>query len=339
MSATDSDNSIDWLASDNEESDSGVTEKRDLGPPDSSCSSSMLREGDSMRKEVREVSSWGSPSCTERRDRASATGLCRKQQGCKAEAEKALKRPHSSSEEQRREQQLFCSEKDRIFSEKCMELQCYIHPLSLILNGLRSGRYKERLSSFQESVAMDRIQRIMGVLQNPFMGEKYVDIILKMEEMLKSWFPNVKLQEQVTVTPTEEAVLSKRLKLSPMTCTAAISPASAGDSAANAKLLSVTDLTPPEAYSANNLKWLHTSPICSPVAEQSEAGPRQLPPLRDRDLTQDSAVSSSTDGLTKTEPVPRGPLPGKINAPCLERLLKSTDSIITRRGASDLSWS
>lgn len=34
-----------------------------------------------------------------------------------------------------------------------------------------------------------------------------------MEEMLKSWFPNVKLQEQVTVTPTEEAVLSKRLKV------------------------------------------------------------------------------------------------------------------------------
>lgn len=26
------------------------------------------------------------------------------------------------------------------------------------------------LSSFQESVAMDRIQRIMGVLQNPNMG-------------------------------------------------------------------------------------------------------------------------------------------------------------------------
>ncbi|XP_024138103.1 circadian-associated transcriptional repressor [Oryzias melastigma] len=334
MSATDSDNSIDWLASDNEESDSGVTEKTDLGPPDSSCGSGTLKEGDSMRKEVREVSSWGSPGCTERRDRASATGLCRKQQGGKAKGEKALKRPHSSAEEQ-----LF-SQKDRIFSEKCMELQCYIHPLSMILNGLRSGRYKERLSSFQESVAMDRIQRIMGVLQNPFMGEKYMDIILKMEEMLKSWFPNVKLQEQVTVTPTEEAVLSKRLKISPMTCTAAVSPASAGDPAAATKLLSVTDLTPPEAYSANNLKWLHTSPICSPVAEQAQAGPRQPPPpLRDRDLTQDSAVSSSTDGLTKTDPVPRGPLPGKINAPCLERLLKSTDSIITRRGASDLSWS
>ncbi|CAF98330.1 unnamed protein product, partial [Tetraodon nigroviridis] len=80
------------------------------------------------------------------------------------------------------------------FHFQCMELQCYIHPLSSILNGLRSGRYRERLSSFQESVAMDRIQRIMGVLQNPCLGEKYVSIILKMEEMLKSWFPNVKLQ-------------------------------------------------------------------------------------------------------------------------------------------------
>lgn len=29
---------------------------------------------------------------------------------------------------------------------QCMELQCYIHPLSLILNGLRSGRYRERKS-------------------------------------------------------------------------------------------------------------------------------------------------------------------------------------------------
>ncbi|KAG7242770.1 hypothetical protein INR49_020145 [Caranx melampygus] len=52
----------------------------------------------------------------------------------------------------------------------CMELQCYIHPLSSILRGLKSGRYSERLSSFQESVAMDRIQRILGVLQNPHMG-------------------------------------------------------------------------------------------------------------------------------------------------------------------------
>lgn len=32
------------------------------------------------------------------------------------------------------------------FHFQCMELQCYIHPLSSILNGLRSGRYRERKS-------------------------------------------------------------------------------------------------------------------------------------------------------------------------------------------------
>lgn len=44
--------------------------------------------------------------------------------------------------------------------------------------------------------------------------EKYINIILKMEEMLKSWFPNVKLQEHpLTVTQTEEAAPTKKLKV------------------------------------------------------------------------------------------------------------------------------
>lgn len=34
-----------------------------------------------------------------------------------------------------------------------------------------------------------------------------------MEEMLKSWFPNVKLQDQVVVTQTEDAAPSKKLKV------------------------------------------------------------------------------------------------------------------------------
>uniref|UniRef100_A0A3P9NWA7 Uncharacterized LOC103466703 n=2 Tax=Poecilia reticulata TaxID=8081 RepID=A0A3P9NWA7_POERE len=198
------------------------------------------------------------------------------------------------------------------------------------------------LSSFQESVAMDRIQRIMGVLQNPFMGEKYVDIILKMEAMLKSWFPHVKLQEQLAATQTEGLVPSKRLKLSPITTSAAGGSVFRSDPPTGTKALRVTDLTPPEAYSANNLKWLHTSPICSPTAEEAQAGPRHPLLPRDKDLTQDSAVSSSTDGHAKTDSVPRGPPPGKINAPCLERLLKSTDSIITRKETGGLmgsSWS
>ncbi|XP_041853166.1 circadian-associated transcriptional repressor isoform X2 [Melanotaenia boesemani] len=365
MSATDSDNSIDWLASDNEENESeqesdcttkpsqteassSPSNPSHLGPSESSCCRSCeLKEGDSKWSEVREVSSRGSPGCMEKWDRGMITGLCKTQQGGKVNgknAQQLLKRPYSSAEEQSKERQLISntSEKDQIFSRKCMELQCYIHPLSSILNGLRSGRYKERLSSFQESVAMDRIQRIMGVLQNPFMGEKYIDIILKMEEMLKSWFPNVKLQDQLTVTQTEEAVASKRLKLSPVTTSAAVSPATVSDPPASIKALRVTDLTPPGAYSANNLKWLHTSPICSPTAEQAQAGPRHLLTPRDRDLTQDNAVSSSTDSHTQTDSVPRGPPPGKINAPCLERLLKSTDSIITRKGTGsfmDSSWS
>lgn len=43
--------------------------------------------------------------------------------------------------------------------------------------------------------------------------EKYINIILKMEEMLKSWFPNVKHQDQVVVTQTEEAAPTKKLKV------------------------------------------------------------------------------------------------------------------------------
>ncbi|XP_034734000.1 uncharacterized protein LOC117948481 [Etheostoma cragini] len=363
MSATDSDNSIDWLASDNEDNEceqefditgkpsqtkapSSPSTPPHLGTSDSSCrQSSEVKRGDSNWSEVREASSRGFPhGCTE--TWVSAIGLCKTQQGDKAangkNIQQALKRPHSSTEEKCKERQLISnvSEKNQIFSRKCTELQCYIHPLSSILNGLRSGRYRERLSSFQESVAMDRIQRIMGVLQNPCMGEKYINIILKMEEMLKSWFPNVKLRDQLNVTQTEEAVPFKKQKLSPVTNTAVVSPITVRDPPAGVNTLRVTDLTPPGAYSASNLKWLHTSPICSPVAEQAQTGSRHLP--FPRDLTQDNAVSSSTDSHTKTDLVPMGPPPGKINAPCLEKLLKSTESIITRKGIgglTDSSWS
>lgn len=34
-----------------------------------------------------------------------------------------------------------------------------------------------------------------------------------MEEMLKSWFPNVKLQDKVVVMPMEEAAPTKKLKV------------------------------------------------------------------------------------------------------------------------------
>lgn len=190
---------------------------------------------------------------------------------------------------------------------------------------------------------MDRIQRIMGVLQKPCMGGQYMNIILKMEEMLKSWFPTVKPRDQHTVSQTEEAAPAKRAKQSFSTTalpTAAASPVTFSDLHMGAKAMRVTDLTPPGAYSASNLKWLHTSPICSPKADQGPPGTRQ--PLFPRALTQDSAVSSSTDIHAQTDSAPSRPPLAKINAPCLERLLKSTESIISRKGAEDStgsSWS
>ncbi|KAJ0028893.1 hypothetical protein NQD34_003890 [Periophthalmus magnuspinnatus] len=245
----------------------------------------------------------------------------RQQNSSSVTPQKALKRQHSTPSHHHLPPST--SQTGQLFSHKCAELQCYIQPLSLILNGLRSGRYRERLSSFQESVAMDRIQRIMGVLQNPCLGEKYINIILKMEDMLKSWFPQVQLPQQPLAAQTRDhGIPSKKPKL----CSSLLfSPFT--NTEPGPKTLRVTDLTPPEAYSASNVKWLHTSPICSPVcsptAEQSQA--------KDRDLTQDNAVSSSTDCHIQTETRAQGPPLGKIKAPCLEKLLKSTESIITHR--------
>ncbi|KAM8890875.1 uncharacterized protein ciartb isoform 1-T2 [Spinachia spinachia] len=352
MSATDSDNSIDWLASDNEseqesdcrgkpsqgEAPSAAAGSQHLGPPDSG----EAKEGHGHCGEVREALGRVFPP-GRTGTRAGAAGPRHAQQAEKTgdkTTQQALKRPRGSTEEDRSERQLSsnASEKNQLFKRKCMELQCYIHPLSSILNGLRSGRYRERLSTFQESVAMDRIQRIMGVLQNPCIGERYINIILKMEEMLKTWFPNVQLRDQLTVTQTEEALPTKKLKPSPATAPEAVSPVGVGGPPAGVAALRVCDPTPPGACSASTPKWLHTSPICSHAAEQ--AGPGHLP--SPGDLTQDSAVSSSTDSHAKTHSAPRCPPPGKINAPCLERLLMSTESIIIRKGAGGLthsSWS
>ncbi|XP_075463831.1 circadian-associated transcriptional repressor isoform X1 [Ascaphus truei] len=83
------------------------------------------------------------------------------------------------------------TEGDRIFAQKCRELQGFVKPLTDLLNGLRRGRYDRGLSSFQQSVAMDRIQRIVGVLQKPEMGERYLGTLLQVEMMLKVWFPGV----------------------------------------------------------------------------------------------------------------------------------------------------
>ncbi|KAJ8417269.1 hypothetical protein AAFF_G00284960 [Aldrovandia affinis] len=356
MSASDSDCSIDWLASDDEDSDSvselecgggaGAGETPPLPalsqPGGSDCVDGAEegggRQGGGSRVEprggrvygsplqVRSASPWRSPTYAV--DGLSSEGPWQ-----------APKRPRSPGGWRHWPwQHPEKTANDELFARKCMELQCYVPHLSSILSGLQSGRYRERLSSFQESVAMDRIQRIMGVLQNPCMGERYINIILKVEEMLRSWFPNVTPKGQHAGDQTEETTPSKRLK--PCSATAAESPMALSGPAPGNKALGASEPTPLGAYSANHLKWLHTSPVCPPSAELALGRLRRWPAAApgDKDVTQDNAVSSSTD------PPPGGqrPPPGKINAPCLERLLKSTESIITRKGAGDAkesSWS
>ncbi|XP_036390404.1 uncharacterized protein LOC118781557 [Megalops cyprinoides] len=380
MSASDSDCSTDWLASDDEDCDSaseldcvcpGARKTPPLPAPSGEESSNGQlhldpmegsRNSDVMDKDSCLSGDSGVPSrgihsgCTQ----SQASGMRNLLLSGKHEQSGSLCRspPHAAESLQRegprQAQKRPCgsealgvwaswqnpnkTDSGELFARKCMELQCYVPHLSSILNGLQAGRYRERLSSFQESVAMDRIQRIMGVLQNPCMGERYINIILKVEEMLRSWFPNVKSKDQLACDQTEETTPSKRKKLCPVTT--AESPMSLGGPPGSSKALGVSEPTPLGAYSATNLKWLHTSPICSPTAELALGGLRQWPPPappRDKGVMQDSAVSSSTDSPPESRP----PL-GKINAPCLERLLKSTESIISRKNTGptkESSWS
>uniref|UniRef100_A0A673NEE6 Circadian-associated transcriptional repressor-like n=1 Tax=Sinocyclocheilus rhinocerous TaxID=307959 RepID=A0A673NEE6_9TELE len=95
------------------------------------------------------------------------------------------------------------TEGDLLFARKCLELQGYVRPLLELLNGLKKGRFDKGLSSFQQSVAMDRIQRIVGVLQKPHIGEKYLPTLLQIEVMLKLWFPQVTAQVSVTPNPAD----------------------------------------------------------------------------------------------------------------------------------------
>ncbi|CAO2599220.1 Circadian-associated transcriptional repressor [Lemmus lemmus] len=87
------------------------------------------------------------------------------------------------------------TEGDLLFAQKCKELQGFIRPLTELLNGLKMGRFDRGLSSFQQSVAMDRIQRIVGVLRKPQMGERYLGTLLQVEGMLKTWFPHIAAQK------------------------------------------------------------------------------------------------------------------------------------------------
>ncbi|XP_049574077.1 uncharacterized protein [Syngnathus scovelli] len=194
----------------------------------------------------------------------------------------------------------------------CMDLQCYIQPLSSILRGLKSDRYSTRFSSFQERVAMDRIQRIMGLLQNPNLGGHFLSVIMKIEEMLQIWFPRVK-PNQVHYSPP-----SKKQK---------------GHSSAPSSLASVcsSDGSWVTCDSCNQVGRLHISPVCSLERLESTVGPRSL----SQGVTQDNFISSSTDCPLLLRGLPRrlsqATLPLNMSSPCVERLLKAKKSNLTSR--------
>ncbi|XP_051234417.1 circadian-associated transcriptional repressor-like [Dicentrarchus labrax] len=344
MSTSDSDYSIDWLASDEDDYESPRRlspqhTEEPPPPPSSSSTSSSLRESPTScfhcgaaqrRRRARGDCKDGAdpPAGLQAPSGSPVQGFT----SVYTQHRSARKRAHSGLCEKPQ-----AETENELFFHKCTELQCYIQPLSAILRGLRSGRYSERLSSFQESVAMDRIQRIMGVLQNPNMGGRFLSIILKIEEMLQSWFPNIK--------PTDDGSPPKKQKHPSSASSPPPPPASS--------LLCSSDVEPAVAasYSSTHLKWLHTSAICSlktpestlsrPAAAAAAASSPSASPLPARcsqEATQDNAVSSSTDRRTGRRLATEPRLPFKISSPCLERLLKAKDSIIAPRTVGDGGW-
>lgn len=96
MSATDSDNSIDWLASDDDESeresDSGGKSRESSPPPPPATAP----QSSARRAKARDGSP---PSCAVTWE--PAAGLCKRQQGERTNPPHALKRPHGAAEEER----------------------------------------------------------------------------------------------------------------------------------------------------------------------------------------------------------------------------------------------
>ncbi|XP_037648831.1 circadian-associated transcriptional repressor-like isoform X2 [Sebastes umbrosus] len=352
MSTSDSDYSIDWLASDEDDYDSPKTlspQHAEESPVPPSSSTSSLREsptrclhsGATQRRRRRrsdhcDCKDGGrcgvdadSPAALQTLTVSPVQGFTSisEQLSVESKHHSTRKRAHSAGSDGLCEKTQPDTENE-LFSQKCAELQCFIQPLSSILRGLRSGRYSERLSSFQESVAMDRIQRIMGVLQNPNMGGRFLSIILKIEEMLQSWFPHIRPDQTDDCSPAKKQKQHRSSASPPPS-----SPVSLRSS-----------------DSSSGLRRLHaTSPVvCSPktpepTLSRPAASASPLPARCSQEVTQDNAVSSSTDSphsgpprrLAANPRLSRGPLPFKIRSPCLERLLQAKESIIAPRTVGD----
>ncbi|XP_058131272.1 circadian-associated transcriptional repressor [Dasypus novemcinctus] len=180
-------------------------------------------------------------------------------------AESGIKRSRDGELETSLNLQSCITEGDMLFAQKCKELQGFIRPLTDLLNGLKMGRFERGLSSFQQSVAMDRIQRIVGVLQKPQMGERYLGTLLQVEGMLKTWFPHIAAPRSSLGDSRHQ--LTKHLP-SHYTNLAAYSPAPPMETVDQMQLgYLVLKQNKPwhlTEWPAMNLTWIHTTPICNP---------------------------------------------------------------------------
>ncbi|XP_063173016.1 circadian-associated transcriptional repressor [Candoia aspera] len=172
------------------------------------------------------------------------------------------------------------TEGDRVFAQKCWELQGFVRPLSELLERLKMGRFDRGLSSFQQSVAMDRIQRIIGVLQKPQMGERYLATLLQVEKMLKIWFPHIPLNDSqascsVSARKACEAAEScyiegdargrRRMSIRDAALSPFLDLSSLHDHKAGTQ---PGELVPVANGPATNVTWIHMSPILNPLSGQ-----------------------------------------------------------------------
>ncbi|KAM6434310.1 circadian-associated transcriptional repressor isoform 1-T2 [Liasis olivaceus] len=172
------------------------------------------------------------------------------------------------------------TEGDQVFAQKCWELQGFVRPLSQLLDRLKMGRFDQGLSSFQQSVAMDRIQRIIGVLQKPQMGERYLGTLLQVEKMLKIWFPHIPLKDSQAscgVSARKACLAAESHYVEDQTVgmrsvpihDAVLSPFSDLSSLQDHKTGTWRGEPVPMANGpAVNLTWIHTSPILNSLLGQ-----------------------------------------------------------------------
>ncbi|XP_015358503.1 circadian-associated transcriptional repressor [Marmota marmota marmota] len=180
-------------------------------------------------------------------------------------AESGIKRSRDGELETSVNIQGCTTEGDLLFAQKCKELQGFIRPLTDLLNGLKMGRFERGLSSFQQSVAMDRIQRIVGVLQKPQMGERYLGTLLQVEGMLKTWFPHIAAQKSSLGGSRHQMAKHFPSHHSNETTSSSAPPLEKmGPTQLGHLVFKPKQPWHLTEWPAMNLTWIHTTPICNP---------------------------------------------------------------------------